>query len=62
MAHTFNQDVDVLQEASGHDKEFEKKLLDAYQQTCLPHLAALEAALLQARRKEVRRCVASEQQ
>ncbi len=42
------QDVDVLQEASGNDKVFEKKLLDAYQQTCVPHLAVLRADLSQA--------------
>ncbi len=35
----------MLQEASGHDAAFEKKLLDAYQQTCRPHISALEACL-----------------
>jgi hypothetical protein len=44
--------VDVLQEASGRDSDFEKKLLEAYQQTCLPHIAVLEADLSQARGKD----------
>ncbi len=44
------QDVEVLQEASGHDSAFEKKLLEAYLQTCLPHIAAVEAGLSEARR------------
>jgi hypothetical protein len=45
--------VNVLQEASGRDGDFEKTLLEAYQQTCLPHLAALEADLSQARERSL---------
>jgi hypothetical protein len=47
----FLQDVDVLQEASGRDSDFEQKLLEACQQTCLPHIAVLEAALSKARER-----------
>ncbi len=41
----------MLQEASGHDKDFEKKLLEAYQQTCVPHLAVLRTDPSMVKRK-----------
>jgi hypothetical protein len=49
------QDVDVLQEASGRDSDFEKQLLEAYQQTCLPHLAALATELSKAGKRALQR-------
>jgi HPt (histidine-containing phosphotransfer) domain-containing protein len=41
----FSQDIVCLQESSGNDKEFEKELLDAYLESCEPHLNKLPELL-----------------
>ena len=37
----FSQDIAGLQESSGNDKAFERELLDAYLESCEPHLKKL---------------------
>jgi hypothetical protein len=41
----FCKDVNALREASGNDIQFERALLDAYRDTCCPHLESLPALL-----------------
>ncbi len=47
-----SQDVTSLHEASGNDIEFEKTLLQAYQETCLPHFRRVQAELLAEAREQ----------
>ncbi len=46
-----SQDVTSLREASGNDIEFEKTLLQAYRETCLPHFRRVQVMLAEARDK-----------